>query len=179
MTEYATFRKLRPDDLLPLEHLEDRAHLQMDPDLGIVCVGKHAWSGEDIAEVVFGEDRTRAYVIEEGKGNLVAYVVYEIEKEGYLIRRLLVDPNYRKCDFGRTILFELYQKLVDSPRRKTLRAMVREDDIATCQWMARMGFKSRLLRQGWDNDLDAVLFEFSTTEHAGSEAGKRIEERGG
>lgn len=168
MNDNVTFRKVYERDLPALVEMEALAHLWDDPDFGLRCVSPHAWTAADITAVLEEED-TRCWVVDEVDGNIIAYLVYEIEDDAYRVRRLLVHPDYRNCDVGRTVLARLYQKIVKSESRKTLRVRVREDDVPTCRWLARMKFASRLVRGGWNADLDGVEFTFTTTEHAEKE----------
>lgn len=164
MSETATFRSIQTSDLPTLADMENRANLWTDPDFGIEVVSPRAWNEADIAHVL-SEPETRGWAIEEGQGNLVAYCLWEPEDDGYRIRRLLVHPDYRKCNFGRTILGKLYRKCVRSQTRKTLRALVNLEDRAACEWLRRMTFSSKLIRR----DSDDVEFSFVTTRQAEDE----------
>lgn len=175
MNEHATFRRMTKADLKELVAMENEAFCRYDPDFGVATVHPDAWTAKDISEVAFEEEYTRGWVIEEGNGNIVAYYIYELEDEAYRIRRLLVHSDYRCSDFGRNILWALSEKICKSEHRKTLVGWVSERDVMTCEWMAHMGFASKLIKQGWDNDTDAVEFTYTTTEYVDRETGERYE----
>lgn len=175
MNENVTLRRLRRDDIPALVDIENRTHYRMDPDFGVKAVGPDAWTAADIHAAVYGDADTRGWVVEEGVGNVVAYFIYERLREGFLIVRLIVDPQYRNANVGRTILWTLYQRACLSNVRKTLLAYVPETDRDTCEWLAHMGFFSRLLPLGWDDETDAIEFSFTTTEYVDRETGERYE----
>ncbi len=163
MDSDVTFRRITADDPPALAEIEYLSHLGVDPDFGVERFGPHGWTAADI-EACLLEERTRGWLVEERADDPVAYFVYEVMDDHYAVRRLLVHPDYRRGDFGRTILHALYQRIARSATRKRLVAAVREDDLETCTWLAHVGFKSRLVRGGWGDDLDAVEFTFETAE---------------
>lgn len=173
--EQATFRRMTEKDIQALVKIENRSFRRIDPDFDVKALHPDAWSAEDIKSVVFGEEHTRGWVIEEGDGNIVGYYIYEVEAEAYRLRRLLIHPQYRNANFGRTVLWNIYQKMAHSNSRKTIIGFVSERDIKTCQWMAHMGFHGRVVRNGWNDDTDAIEFTFTTTEHIDRETGERCE----
>lgn len=156
-----TYRKMCHSDIPALVEMENLSHLGPDPDFGVVCVSQHAWGRGDL-EGALEDHAVQKYVVLEGQVT-VGYFLYGLHPHAIWIDRLLIHPNYRRSDFGRSVLYRLYQKAARSERRRTLKAWVREDDLPTCRWMARMGFKSRAVRRGWSDDLDAVEFFFTAT----------------
>ena len=171
--EKVTFRKVYTADLKYLARLEAESGLWHDPDFDRVCLNPWVWDFNDVRNVLV-EPQTAGWLVTDGMGNLAGYFVYEPDgKDALLIRRLVVHPKFRLQDYGRTILHHLYQRIVRSEKRKTLRVLVRENDTDTCRWFAHMGFKSRLVRRGWSDDLDAVEFSFTTAKHAEDESPDR------
>lgn len=162
MSEYTgKARTMVKSDLDALVIIENESFLQKDPDFGVLSVSNEAWTKKEISRCAFKEEKTLGWVLEEGEGNIVGYFIWEAVKDGLLIRRLLIHPQYRLAGFGRAVLQKLHEKILEAKVRKTLTAYVNERDVATCKWMAHMKFKSSLVRKGWDDDTDAVKFTFT------------------
>lgn len=162
MKNEACFKKIYQADLAAIVAIEHASHSNVDEDFETEVVSEHCWLEKDIKGVL-AEGTTTGWVVMEGPV-YVAYYLLDTEPDGWFIRRLVVHPDYRKADFGRTILWRIYQKMVRSHTRKTLRAYVRENDVETCRWMAHMLFKSKVIRGGWDDKMDAIEFSFVTTD---------------
>jgi L-amino acid N-acyltransferase YncA len=163
MNDNITLRTMVKADLNALELIENESFFDEDPDFEIMTVSNQAWTKREIRRCAFKEEKTLGWVVEEGQGNIVGYYIYEEVSDGILIRRLIIHPQYRNSGFGRTVITKLYEKVAESKTKKTLSAIINERDILTCKWMAHMGFKSKLIRQGWDDDTDAVKFTFTAT----------------
>jgi GNAT superfamily N-acetyltransferase len=168
MNDHIVFRKIFARDLKTLVQIENESFLTEDRDFGVKAVSEEAWTKATLEEVL-AEDNTRGWAIleDEHSERVIGYCIYEIEEEAYLIRRLLIHPKFRDQDIGRTLLHRLYQKIVYSETRKTLRAIIGDKDIfiPTYKWLAHMDFKSKVIRRGWDDDTDAIEFSFTTAEY--------------
>lgn len=155
----ATFRNLEEKDVSVLVEIEAQSARQYDPYLDLTVTDNSAWTPLDY-EYVLSERNTRGIVVEEGSF-LVAVLVYELEREGYRIRRLLVRPEARRSGFGTAVLTWLLNKAEKSHKRNVISAAVDERDLDTCRFFSSLGFDAKLLRSAWDAPCDYIEFTYS------------------
>lgn len=148
-------RKITNKDLVDLAIIEERGHQIKDIDFDIYMTSEHAWDETDIAKAISGV-MTTSILIQEGKANTVGYLIYVAGKKTFRILRLLVDVSYRRCGFGQALLSRLLKKA--QIKQYVVTALIREDDTATATWLAQQGFRAKLVRNGWNDHLDAIEF---------------------
>ena len=162
--ERLRYEDVLTEDIPAVVGIERESFTTADPDFEVECLDPGAWD-EETVELVLREPRTRCLIVSNEEGVAVGWFCYELEGNGVLVRRLLVLPAWRKKDVGRTVLYKLYKLVSRSERRRTLRMYVPLTDVATCQYLAHMQFDSKLVRDGWDDGVDAVLFHFTAGEN--------------
>lgn len=143
------------EEIVEMEHL---SHRFFDPDFERDAVRGTVW-GEEEVKAVLAEPHTRGYVMEQGPV-IVGYWIYELEKDRYSIRRLLVHPDYRKSGFGSMMVDHLQSRSHRHHKRRRVSVVVSEQDFGVCEFFAKLGFKPRLLRSrdGSSSDNFEYLF---------------------
>lgn len=160
-TDIGTIRDMVKRDLDEVVSMEQRAFTIFDEDLQIKTVHPLAWTEKDYLNAI-RKKQSRAYICEEGT-LLVGFMVIELERLGFNILKLMVDPSYRRSGFGGFMLSHLTEKLVGHTRKDTLRALVYERDEASIAFYRGMNFTSKLVRGAFGEE-DGIEFALTIPE---------------
>lgn len=167
MPATALVREMYSRDTADCAAIEVASYKYFDLDFEREVLPMHAWTKQDIEKVML-EPGTRAHLIQEGENDLsviVGYFIFDLQEDALLLRRLIVHPDYRRSGFGQMMLHRMWMKALYSRQRKTIKAYIREDDLKTCQFFAKMNFKPTLVRGHNTDGSDSYLYSYVVAEY--------------
>jgi ribosomal protein S18 acetylase RimI-like enzyme len=159
---YTTFRNLEQSDMPAILDIEAESGKVFDPFLDRIVTDSSTWTATDF-EYCLSEKNTRGIVVLEGDW-LVGYLLYELERDGYRIRHLVIHPHCRRVSIGTAVVSWLLAKCERSERRIYLRACVDETNVDACHFFAALGFESKLVRGRQLDAHDWIEFFFCVAE---------------
>lgn len=116
------------------------------------------WMTENELVGFIGRKGTRAWVGEEGKGNVVGFALVANPNEDELvIEKLCVDADYSGNGFEERLLKEVCHYNEKRGLKSEIVAYVRESDFETLRQFKTLGFQSKLARNYFGQE-DAVRF---------------------
>ncbi len=152
MKQLVAVRFVKRRDLERVLEIEKAAHAAFEKE-----ERKRAWREKDFTDFL-GTAKTRGFVVEEGKGNVVGFLLVNYANADALeITRLTVHPDYRRSEFGSAFLekvLEIQEKL----KRGEAIAFVYEGDAASQQFFKAQRWPSKIARNKFGPGQDAVRF---------------------
>ncbi len=152
MKQLVAVRPVKRRDLDRVLEIEKAAH-----DVFEVPVSNRAWGESQFLDFL-GTQKTRGYAVEEGKGNVVGFLLVDYsEQECVEAVRLTVHPDYRRAGFG-TALLEKVLDLNEKLKREEVVAYAYEEDADAQKFFKKQRWSSKLARNKLGKGQDAVKF---------------------
>ena len=125
----------------------ERTDLSTIADIERKCHAKlkeTAWSEQDFIRF-FGSNQTRAYVLEEGEGNVVGFILLNFaDEEELVITRLSIHPDYRRSGFGSHLLSLAVKVGSNKLRRSLVTSYVEWADKESQNFYSKNKFQSKI-----------------------------------
>ena len=151
-------RPVEPTDLKQLVEGETRSHLWYDPDLERQAVRSDALDIDGLMALI-SEPRTRTLTLLEGRA-IVGLLCYELTRDGVILRRLQIHPNFRRNGFASRALEWLAALMQKSQKRRKITVYVHEWDLDSQRFYASLHFRTKLARDHYGPGQDAYQFTF-------------------
>lgn len=119
---------------------------------------QYPWSDEDFVRCL--RQRNCIGMVAEDCNNVVAYMIYELEKRRIHLQNICVHPDYRRLGIGRQMMDKLMGKLCDN-RRNRLYCVVRETNLPAQLFFRDYGLRALMVMRGHFSETseDAYLFQ--------------------
>lgn len=127
-------------------------------DIERACFADFPWTEEEFLLCL--RQRNSIGMVAEIDFRVVGFMVYELHKRELRVLNFAVAPDLQRQGVGTTLVNRLKDKLT-LQRRNQLRLVVRESNLAACQFFGSQGFiAGDILRKHYD-DTDEDGYEFT------------------
>lgn len=124
-----------------------------------LCFGEYGWTADDYKTSLALKNVIG--MVAEVSYSVVGVFIYELDLNAINIINLAVHPRWQRRGIGSEIIRRLKMKLPQQ-NRNFLRCTTRETNLAMASMLARNGFRSRLLRDAFEDiGEDGIEFVFS------------------
>jgi len=106
--------------------------------------------------------------VAEIRGEVAAYIVYEMRKASYVILNIAVAPHIRRRGLGRLLIGQL-QQACSVHRLRSIEAIVVESNLEGQLFFRDRGFRCRKTLAGFFNQGNQTGYRFVWTKKAGKE----------
>ena len=161
----------RPADVKPAAIAQIRWLIRRDmPAVLAIEEGsfEFAWSEEDF--ICCLRQRNCIGMVAEVDGEVVGYMIYELQKARLRILNFAVDPAHRRCGVGTQMVRRLVDKL-SQQRRSEITLEVRETNLPAQVFFRRQEFRAfRVMKNRYDDtteDAYAMHFVLVTEQTSG------------
>jgi ribosomal-protein-alanine N-acetyltransferase len=116
------------------------------------------WSEQDFAKCL----RLRSVIgmVAESGGQVVGYMLYELNRRSVEILSCGVHPHYRRRGVGRKLIWSVKKRLTE--KRRWVETTIEERNLDGQLWLKGCGFDCvEILTQFFGDDCDGYLFRFN------------------
>lgn len=110
----------------------------------------------------------------EKNNKIIGFIIYELLQKGFYVINVAIDPDYRRCGYGKALLSQLIEKIkhstddADHSKRYYVNAYISEDKYEAHLFFRSMNFKAISVEKNFfndeDGDFDAYHFVYKLSE---------------
>ena len=147
-------------------------HIRWMIRLDIPAVGRieaasdaFAWSAADF--VAYLRQRQCIGMVAEVGARVVGFMIYDLERTRFHLRKLAVDPDFRRRKIGAQMIERLKGKLTNH-RRRSIDVLVRERNLDSQRFFRCLGFTAHRVLRGHFDDSGEDAYQMQYQRPGGS-----------